>query len=277
MPRGWQWDATLFQGAAEYYERGRIPYPPGLADAIATALQLDGRGRLIDVGCGPGVVALRLAHLFEAVVGLDPDADMLAEAARRAADLGIGNARWVRALAEDLPARLGSFRVATFAQSFHWMKRERVAAVVFAMLEPGGAFVQVSGGRTLDLDPLPHPRPPRDAIEALQRRYLGPVRRAGQGVLLYGTPSGEDAVVTAAGFGPIEVVRVEGRQILVRTIDDLVAGEFSNSASAPHLFGGRLAAFEADLRALLADASPSGLFAEQSSDAEVRMWRKPQG
>jgi cyclopropane fatty-acyl-phospholipid synthase-like methyltransferase len=35
---------------------------------------LDGNGRLLDVGCGPGVLTVRLAHLFRQVVGLDPDA-----------------------------------------------------------------------------------------------------------------------------------------------------------------------------------------------------------
>ncbi|HEY7295596.1 MAG TPA: SAM-dependent methyltransferase, partial [Dehalococcoidia bacterium] len=69
MPRGWQWDATLFRGSAHYYARGRLPYAPGLAAALAAALQLDGRGRLLDVGCGPGVIALRLARLFEVVIG----------------------------------------------------------------------------------------------------------------------------------------------------------------------------------------------------------------
>src|SRR5438128_2436713 len=111
MPRGWTWDETLFRGSARFYERGRLPYPAGLAGVLATALDLDGRGRLLDAGCGPGTVALRLAHLFEEVVGLDPDADMLAEAKRRAAELGIGNARWVCQRAEALPAGLGSFWV----------------------------------------------------------------------------------------------------------------------------------------------------------------------
>ena len=69
---------------------------------------------------------------------------MLAEGARRAADAGIENIVWVRARAEDLPAGLGRFRVATFAQSFHWMDRDRVAAIVFEMLEPGGALVHIS-------------------------------------------------------------------------------------------------------------------------------------
>src|SRR5215208_59825 len=212
MPRGWQWDETLFKGSAAYYERGRLPYPPGLADALAAALGLDGRGRLLDVGCGPGTVALRVAHLFEEVVGLDADAGMIAEAERRAAELGVGNARWVRALAEELPAGLEMFRVATFAQSFHWMERERVAAAVYGMIEPGGAFVQVGASKAegAEAGPLPYPAPPREAVTEVRARYLGPERRAGQGVLRYGTPGNEDAVVRGAGFGPIEVIPIEG-------------------------------------------------------------------
>lgn len=278
MPEGWEWDETLFRGSARYYERGRLPYPPGLADTIAATLGLDGRGCLLDVGCGPGTIALRLAHLFADVIGLDPDADMLAEAARRAAELGIGNARWVRARAEELPAGLGTIRVATFAASFHWMDRDRVAAATLAMLEPGGAFVQVSAPLEelpLPDEPLPHPPPPRAAIATLVRRYLGPVRRAGQGVLPHGTPGDERSVLRRAGFPDPEIVVVEGRAVYERSIDDLVALVFSNSSSAPHLFGPRLTEFEGDLRALLAAATPSGRFVELTGDTEVRVWRKP--
>jgi SAM-dependent methyltransferase len=277
MPQGWQWDETLFQGSARYYGRGRLPYPPQLADVIAATLNLDRLGRLIDVGCGPGTIAIRLAHIFEEVIGLDPDADMLAEANRQAVELRLGNARWVRALAEDLPAGLGTFRVATFAQSFHWMDRDRVAAAIFDMLEPGGAFVQVSTSPP-DTDmphALPRPSPPHQAIKELVTRYLGPVRRAGQGVLLYGTPDGEADVLARAGFDEPEIVPAGGREVIVRTADDLVAAQFSNSGSAPHLFGDRLPQFEADLRAILAEASPSGLFAEQTGDTEIRVWRRP--
>src|SRR5947209_5008133 len=139
----WEWDESLFAGAASYYEAGRLPYAPGLADALADDLGLDGRGRLLDVGCGPGTVARRLAPLFEAVVGVDPDPGMLAEAARLAAAAGIVQATWVRALAEALPAGLGVFRVITFGASFHWMDRPRVARAVRTMLTPGGAVVQL--------------------------------------------------------------------------------------------------------------------------------------
>jgi tRNA/tmRNA/rRNA uracil-C5-methylase (TrmA/RlmC/RlmD family) len=116
----WSWDESLFAGAARYYEQGRTPYAPGLADAFARGLALDGQGRLLDVGCGPGTVTLSLAPLFEAVIGLDPDPEMLACASRAAARRGTGNATWIRERAEALPAGLRSFRVVTFAAPVKW-------------------------------------------------------------------------------------------------------------------------------------------------------------
>lgn len=195
MPEGWKWDESLFSGSAPFYMRGRLPYASGLAEVLAKALSLDGRGRLIDVGCGPGVLALCLAHLFAEVVGVDPDGEMIAEAERRAGEAGVaGKARWVRARAEDLPAGLGTFTVATFGQSFHWMDRDLVAATIGAMLR--------------------------------------------------------------------------------RSIEDVRAWVFSRSESAPHLFGGRRAEFEADLRRLLRRASPAGLFCEPQPSTEVLIWRE---
>jgi SAM-dependent methyltransferase len=280
-PEGWQWDETLYLGSAPYYVRGRPRYAPGLADAVRQILALDGQGRLLDVGCGPGVVTLPLAHLFTEAVGLDPDPGMLVEGARRAAEAGVGNIVWVRARGEDLPAELGSFRVATFAQSFHWMDRDRVAAIVFEMLEPEGALVHISdvkGNEARDRanGELPHALPPFDAIRELIRRYLGPVPRAGQGFLRFGSPDGEALVLRNAGFQEPERVQVPAGGVQVRNADDVVAWVYSLSGSAPHLFGDRLDEFETDLRHLLDDASPSGLFAEQPPDTEVFVWRKPQ-
>jgi SAM-dependent methyltransferase len=274
---GWEWDETLFAGTAAHYRRGRLPYASGLADALAGALRLDGRGRLLDVGCGPGILALTLAHLFGEVVGVDPDAEMIAEARREAAAGGVaGKARWVRARAEELPAGLGRFTVATFGQSFHWMDRELVAATTRDMLRPGGALVHISDLKTETptVDGLPHPAVPGAAIEDLVKSHLGPVRRAGRGVLPQGTPGGEAAVLAGAGFsGPRRLV-VPGGQALERTVDDVVAGVFSMSFSAPHLFGARRADFEADLRRLLRDASASGRFSEPRPSTEVFVWGK---
>ena len=267
------WDPLLFAGSAAYYARGRFAYPDELAHALTEALHLDGTGRLLDVGCGPGSLTLLLAHNFGEVVGLDPDVDMINEAARLAE---VPNARWVCLRAEDLPADLGTFRLVTFAQSFHWMDRPRVAASVFEMLEPGGAcaHVHATTHRGTDVARLPNPRPPHAAITELIQRYLGPERRAGSRILPNGTPGGEHEIYLAAGFDGPRRITVAGR-ILTRDVDDVVATVFSLSGSAPHLFGDRLAAFEADLRELLQNASSTGVFGEQAPEVAVDIYDKP--
>ncbi|MFI9106100.1 class I SAM-dependent methyltransferase [Streptomyces fildesensis] len=273
----WEWDDTLFLGTATYYRRGRLPYAPGLADLLATAVRLDGRGRLLDVGCGPGTLALSLAHLFGEIVGLDPDGGMIAEAEREAALAGAARkTRWVQDRAEELPAGLGEFTVATFGQSFHWMDRDLVAGTVRDMLQPGGALVHISDLKTepRTVDGLPYPAVPYAAIDTLVRRHLGPVRRAGRGVLAHGTPGDEAAVLTRAGFfGPQRHV-VPGGQPLERTSDDVVAWAFSMSSSAPHLFGPRRDDFEAELRRLLRDVSLADRFSERQPSTEVFVWWK---
>ncbi|MFE4371569.1 class I SAM-dependent methyltransferase [Streptomyces sp. NPDC056835] len=279
MPEGWEWDDTLFLGSAPYYRRGRLPYAPGLAELLAEVLTLDGRGRLLDVGCGPGTLALSLARLFSEVVGVDPDSGMIAEAGQQADEAGVARkTRWVQVRAEELPAGLGTFTVATFGQSFHWMDRDLVAATVRSMLRPaGGALVHISDLKTETraVDGLPYPGVPYAAINDLVGQYLGPVRRAGRGVLRYGTPSGEAAVLGRAGFSGPERYVVPGGQALERSCDEVVALVFSTSSSAPHLFGTRRDDFEADLGRLLRETSRAGRFSERQPSTEVFIWRNP--
>jgi SAM-dependent methyltransferase len=273
----WRWDEMLYAGSAAYYARGRLPYPAELADALRDDLELDGTGRLLDVGCGPGSLSLLLAPLFGAVVGVDADAGMVAEAGREADRRRIDNVTWVQLRAEELPAGLGVFRVATFAQSFHWMDRPRVARAVRTMLEPGGAWVHVNATTHRGVegeDELPAPTPPRERITDLVHAYLGPVRRAGRGALPDGTAALEEEVMVAGGFARPRRLRVGGGRVFERSQDDVVASVFSLSSAAPHLFGERLHAFEAELRRLLRDVSPEGRFCERAREIELVVWRR---
>jgi SAM-dependent methyltransferase len=270
------YDPTIYLGAAAHYRRGRPPYSPQLESVLIDELQLDGRGRLLDVGCGPGVLTARLAHLFEEAVGLDPDAAMLAEGDRAAREGGITNVRWVQAVAEDLPeAAPGPYRLVTFGQSFHWTDEARVSDTVYDMFEPSGALaliVHTVDGRPVPSSPGP-PRIPHDEIRALVERYLGSTDRAGQGTRRSRNDRFED-ILGSSRFEAPKTIFVPGIPNLIRDAESVLAGYFSFSYAAPHLFGDRLDNFAADVRRLLVSRSPDGLFWDWPGDTEVILARK---
>ena len=271
------YDPTIYVGSAAHYRYGRPAYSPGLEAVLAQQTGLDGSGRLLDVGCGPGVLTVRLAHLFQQAVGLDPDADMLAEGRRAAREQRVMNIRWVQGLAEDLPAVApGPYRLVTFGQSFQWTDEQPVAETVYDMLEPGGALaliVHTVAGRPRPPDPGV-PAIPHDEIRALVQKYLGSTRRAGQGIVPERTHRFEDVLVRTR-FGAPQQFFVPGIPDLLRDSESVLSGYLSKTSSAPHLFGARLDDFAGEVRALLASRSPEGIFWDWPGDTEVVLARKP--
>ena len=273
----WRWDETLYEGSAAYYAAGRLPYPPEVAEALQRELALDGTQRLLDIGCGPGSLTLLLAPCVHTAVAIDADADMIAVARTEAARRRAANVQWRHMRAEELPADLGRFSVVTFAQSFHWLDRPRVATAVRRMLEANGGCVHVQATThrgDASEEQLSHPRPPHRQITELVASYLGSTRRAGRGSLPAGTPSAEDEVFRAAGFHGPQRVEIGTAREVTRTADEVVAAVFSLSSAAPHLFGSRLRDFERDLRALLGETAPDGVYAERSCDTALDIWRQ---
>ena len=271
------YDPTIYLGSAAHYRYGRPAYSPELEAVLTREAGLDGQGRLLDAGCGPGVLTVRLARLFEQAVGLDPDADMLAEGRRAADENEVTNIRWVQGLAEELPVVApGPYRLVTFGTSFHWSDEQQVAEAVYDMLEPGGALalvVHTVQGRPRPPDPGV-PAIPHDEIKALVGRYLGSTQRAGQGTAPERRHRFED-VLARTRFGVPQQLFVPGIPDLIRDSESVLSGYFSFSWSAPHLFGDRLDDFAAEVRALLAQRSASGLFWDWPGDTEVVIGRKP--
>jgi SAM-dependent methyltransferase len=270
------YDPTIYEGAAAHYRSGRPPYSPQLEAVLAEELELDGSGRLLDGGCGPGILTVRLAHLFEQAVGLDPDAAMLDEGRRAAAERGSSNITWVRARAEELPEAVpGPYRLVTFGSSFHWTDEGRVAEAVYDMLEPVGALaliVHTVEGRPAPTSPGPPPIPHAE-IEALVEKYLGSTRRVGQGIAPVRAHRFEDVLVRTR-FGAPQSIFAPGIPDLIRDSESVLSGYFSFSTSAPHLFGDRVGEFAAEVRELLAARSPEGVFWDWPGDTEVILARK---
>jgi ubiquinone/menaquinone biosynthesis C-methylase UbiE len=274
-----RYDPTIYDGAAVHYRYGRPAYSLGLEALLAEELGLDGSGRLLDVGCGPGILTVRLAHLFEEAVGLDPDPEMIAEGRRAAQERGIANITWVQALAEDLPGVApGPYRVVTFGSSFWWTDERRVAEAVYDMLEPGGALVLIMhkhDGRAVPPSPGPPPIPHAE-IESLVEKYLGPARRAGQGAAAppVRTRSDGEEAIARTPFGVPRVIFAPGIPDLMRDTESVLSGYFSFSWSAPHLFGDRGEAFATEVRDLLWERSPEGVFWDWPGDTKVILARK---
>jgi SAM-dependent methyltransferase len=271
------YDPSIYLGAASHYRSGRPAYSPRLEAVLTREAGLDGTGRLLDAGCGPGVLTIRLAPLVERATGLDPDAGMLAEGRRAAAEEGVRNIRWVQGLAEDLPGVApGPYRLVTFGSSFHWTDEQQVAETVYDLLEPGGTLaliVHTVAGRPRPADPGVPPIP-HDEIRALVEKYLGSTHRAGQGTAAERTHRFEDVLVRTR-FGAPRQLFVPGIPDLLRDSDSVLAGYLSMSFSAPHLFGDRLDDFAAEVRAVLARRSADGMFWDWPGDTEVVLARKP--
>ncbi|MET0325271.1 MAG: class I SAM-dependent methyltransferase [Ilumatobacteraceae bacterium] len=98
---------------------------------------VQGARRVLDIGCGEGQVARRIAGVGALAVGLDPTASQVATARRRA-----GGPAYARARAEALPCRSGSFDTVVVCLALeHVQDLDAAIGEVARVLEPGGRFV----------------------------------------------------------------------------------------------------------------------------------------
>src|SRR5271155_258770 len=92
----------LYRGTAAFYARYRPPYPASLLEDLAARLPVSGRGRLLDLACGTGHVALPLANRFTEVVAVDQEEEMVAHGRAEAEAAGVANIRWIVDAAETV-------------------------------------------------------------------------------------------------------------------------------------------------------------------------------
>ena len=149
-----------FASTIPFYVRYRPRYPASLIGAVAQELGLDGTGRLLDLGCGPGFVAIALAPYVGEVVGVDPEPRMIEAAEAEAAAAG-REVTFVLGRAESLDSGFGRFRAATMGRSFHWMDRSLTLAILDQLIEAGGAVVLLRN------------RAPRDPLSTKRSKDVG--------------------------------------------------------------------------------------------------------
>jgi SAM-dependent methyltransferase len=118
----------------------RPPYPPELAARLADLAP--GRARAVDIGAGPGKIAIPLADHFHEVLAVDPSAAMIAEG--RVADAGRhANIRWIERAAETLA--LPACDLAVAGASVHWLEPSAVFPALKTVLGSKGVLAIVDG------------------------------------------------------------------------------------------------------------------------------------
>lgn len=135
---------------------------PSVLRQMDQDIDLGSPGRILDVGCGPGIGSIELAHRFPnaTVIGLDVGEAVLAAATNRAeAEQLADRVSFVRAdFDQDLTGQVDAVDMAFASMSLH--HTEDPAAAVRRVQEtmvPGGRLVMAEFGRPLQMWPSHHP------------------------------------------------------------------------------------------------------------------------
>lgn len=114
-------------------------FVPALGKAVVELLAPKAGERILDLGCGDGVLTEQLVAVGAEVVGVDASQEMIAAAKARGLDARVMDGQ---ALAFD-----ADFDAVFSNAALHWMlDPPAVARGVFRALKPGGRFVGEQGG-----------------------------------------------------------------------------------------------------------------------------------
>lgn len=258
--------SNIFKGTAWYYARYRRSYPQKIFDDIVSYYKLDGAGRLLDLGCGTGELTLPLSKHFVDAIGIDPGAEMLAEAQNKAALEGIDNIKWIEGNAEDVDDSFAPIRLSTAGASFHWMNHPIVLEKVYKITQAGGGMVIIG-----DTSPVRGKSKTEDwkmKRKELIIKYLGKERRAGDHLHKNFIPEKRpfEELIAESSFKTFEFK--EYPYTTKRNIDEIVGFLYSTSYANKRLFDDRAEEFEDELREELLRLVPSGIF-EETGKADV--------
>jgi SAM-dependent methyltransferase len=243
-----QFEPRRFQTAARHYLAGRPAYADRLISRVAQLTGLTKQDRVLDLGCGPGQLAIAFAAFAKTVVGVDPEPEMLRIARARAPQ----SVQWIEGSSYDLGLHWGSFRLVTMGRSFHWMDRQETLRRLDGMIEPGGAVALFHDS---------HEELPENAwwpeYRAVLQRYEPDTERQARrepGWVRH------QSILLRSAFSRLEEISIIERR--EASVDRLVERALSMSSTSKTKIGERADDMAAEIRALMAKLAPDGQFTE---------------
>lgn len=253
----------LFDGTAYYYLKYRGQYSRQLIQLVAGICGLDGKGRLLDLGCGTGKLTFPMADYFEEAVGIDISLDMLQSAQSQTELLGAKKMKWLRMSSEEIKPELGSFRLITSGDAFHWMDREKVLPLCYDRLIPGGAIALVGQGHMLGDRSLPWQK----AVQSVMDKFFD---HSADEAKNFGAP--HEKLIERSSFKEMKIGKIHS--VRKRDIQSIIGYLYSTSSCNKVLLGDRSLQFERDLHDALRSVSASGEFEEPVTDYYIIAFKK---
>jgi ubiquinone/menaquinone biosynthesis C-methylase UbiE len=247
------YDPRRFRTTVPYYARFRLGYPEALIARVIEIVGLKPGDKVMDLGCGPGLLAILFARAGMAVTAVDPEPEMLAaaEAGARAAGVALDLRR---GSSFDLPSGIGPFKLVTMGRAFHWMDRADTLIALDRIVTRDGAVA------LFDDD---HPRTAENRWR-LKLHEIGNKYGRGESSHVVAREKGDyrthESYLLDSPFSKLERTGIVVRREL--TADHIVGLAYSLSTSSPEKLGDRAAEFERDLRNELAEISRHGKFVE---------------
>jgi SAM-dependent methyltransferase len=224
-----------FTGLAKIYARCRPSYPDTALDFVVSQCRLGPAATLVDVGSGTGIASRLFARRGIRVIGIEPNAEMRAEAEGAEWPAGVSRPTYVDGRSEATGLSSRSADVVLAAQAFHWFEAQAALGEFHRILRPGGWVVLMWNDRD-----------PSDALTAEYGKLIltvpdaaaAEVPRGGAGNALSASPLFEQA----------EFRRFHSEQILD---EDSFVGRAFSASYAPRQ-GAPAHAYEQSLRELFA-------------------------
>jgi SAM-dependent methyltransferase len=246
-----------FASTVAYYESARPPYGSAFFAAVARQLVFNGSQRLLDVGAGPGILAIGFAPYCREVVGVDPEPGMV-EAARAAAARAESAVRFIEGRFEDVAGKLGAFDIVTIGRAIHWLDPEPAQAALERALAPDGKVLVCGATSAKD-----GRNPWLEAFNAVRDRWKGD------------RPSRDHETFFANGqFTRTGTIRVEATYTI--PVERLVERVLSMSTSSTDRLGDEVPSMKSAMREKLAPFAADGMI-EDVVEARAAVFERAGG